>query len=75
VDEVPVSVAMAASILSPILVGGIGWLIRLAFRQFGDKLSELVAELSKVRDDVDAQGNRITALEARQSQPYRKPRR
>ncbi len=51
------------SLLPTLIVGIIGWLIRNAFKTFGEQLKTAVEEISKVKDVQVFDGNRITALE------------
>lgn len=48
------------ALLPSLIVALIGWLIRLAFKEWGTKLDVAVKEIREIRDE---HGNRLTALE------------
>jgi len=53
------------ALLPSLLVGGIGLLIRLTFKTFGDKLDKVVTEVERMREE---HGNRLTRVETRLSE-------
>lgn len=52
-----------AQLLGPVVMAVIGWLIRLAFKSFGDKIEGLDHKMSRMFEIQADDGNRITALE------------
>lgn len=52
-----------STLLAPGVVGIMAWLIRGTFRQFGEKLDSVVADVKEGRMVQDGHGNRLTALE------------
>lgn len=52
-----------SAILPTIIVAIIGFLIRHSFKEFGDKLASIVADVKDVREEQYEQGERVAVVE------------